>query len=210
MAARSTPRVVLITGCSSGFGLLSAVRLARQGHRVFASMRDLERAAPLQAAARDAGVAVDLLQLDVGDPASRQRAISDIRGAAGRIDVLINNAGQALGGFFEDVDLDELRAQFEVNFFAVAALSRAVLPMMRAQGHGRIINISSVSGLVAQPSVSAYCASKFALEGLSEAMRHELLPYNIHVVLVEPGSYRTDIFQKNRWVARNTRRESSP
>jgi NAD(P)-dependent dehydrogenase (short-subunit alcohol dehydrogenase family) len=207
---RDSRRVVLITGCSSGFGLLSAVRLARAGHRVFASMRDLERARRLQEAARAAGVEVELLQLDVTDDASRRRAVAAVQQAAGRLDVLVNNAGHALGGFFEDLEMDELRAQFETNFFGIAALSQAVLPLMRAQGGGRIVNVSSLSGLIAQPAMSAYCASKFALEGLSEAMRHELRPHNIYVVLVEPGSFRTDIFSHNRWVARRTGSDSSP
>ncbi len=204
------PDVVLITGASSGFGLLASIELARRGWRVFASMRDLAKATPLLEAAARAGVALDTVALDVTRPDTIASAVADVRARAGRIDVLVNNAGYALAGAFEDVEIDELREQFETNFFGVVAVTKAVLPEMRARRSGRIVNISSISGRLANPGTSSYCASKFALEGLSESMRLELLPFGVFVVLVEPGSHKTDIFEKNRRIARRALKPESP
>jgi NAD(P)-dependent dehydrogenase (short-subunit alcohol dehydrogenase family) len=128
----------------------------------------------------------------------------------GRIDVLINNAGFGIGGFFEDLSDDDWRAQFDTNFFGVLNVTREVLPVMRAQGKGRIINISSVSAFSGSPSLGAYASSKWALEGFSESLYMELLPFNISVVLVEPGSYRTRIFTDNARFARDFHNEKSP
>ncbi len=203
-------RVVVITGASSGFGLLASVELARRGLRVFASMRDVGKAGALADAARAAGVTVETIALDVTRADSIAAAVAEVRARAGRIDVLVNNAGIALGGFLEDVDMDELREQFETNFFGLVAMTKAVVPDMRARRSGRIINISSISGRLANPGTSSYCASKFAVEGLSESLRLELLPFGVHVVLVEPGSFKTDIFEKNRRVARRAFDPASP
>jgi NAD(P)-dependent dehydrogenase (short-subunit alcohol dehydrogenase family) len=202
--------VALITGASSGFGLLASIELARRGHRVFASMRDTARAQRLADAAKAAAVEVSTVQLDVTKSASIAAAVKSVEQQAGRIDVLVNNAGFGMGGFFEDVSLDEFREQFETNFFGVIALTQAVLPGMRARGHGRVINVSSIAGRMANPGTSAYCSSKFALEGLSESLRLELLPHGIHVVLIEPGTFKTDIFDRNRRVAKRAEDESSP
>ena len=202
--------VALITGASSGFGLLTAVELARRGLRVFASMRDPSRADRLRAALAEARVEATVIQLDVTDPASIDRAVAEVERAAGRVDVLVNNAGYGLGGAVEDLAMDELRAQFETNFFGLVATTKAVLPGMRERRHGRIINVSSVSGRVAFPGMAAYSSSKFAVEGFSESLRHELLPFGIYVVLIEPGTFRTDIFDRNRRVAARSQDPGSP
>ena len=197
--------VVLVTGCSSGFGLHIARDAARAGHTVYAGVRSPERATALAAETR--GLDVTPLTLDVTDAAARDAAVARILRDHGRLDVLVNNAGVALGGPLELVGEDELRQVFETNVFGLWALTRACLPAMRAAGRGRIINISSMSGRQALPLLGVYAASKFALEGLSEAWRHELKPLGVDVVLVEPGAYRTDIFGRNRHIARDARRE---
>jgi NAD(P)-dependent dehydrogenase (short-subunit alcohol dehydrogenase family) len=202
--------VALITGSSSGFGLLIAVALAQAGHRVFASMRDLGRRAALDEASSAAGVTLETVQLDVNDPASIAAAVGHVEAQAGRVSVLVNNAGFALGGFFEDTSDGELRAQLETNFFGLTAVTRAVLPGMRAQGRGRIINISSSTGLVPNPGYAAYSASKHAVEGWSEALRHELRRFGIQVVLIEPGTYPTDCCSRNKCVAEGAGAEASP
>jgi NAD(P)-dependent dehydrogenase (short-subunit alcohol dehydrogenase family) len=202
--------VSVVTGAGSGFGLLTSIELARRGHRVFATMRDPSRSERLDAAARKAGVKLEKLQLDVTRPLSIASAIQEITDLAGRIDVLVNNAGFALGGLFEDLTLDELRDQFETNFFGLAAVTQAVLPGMRDRRYGRIINVSSASGRLAKPGLSAYGSSKWAIEGLSEALRHELRPHGVWVVLIEPGTFKTDIFDRNRRVAKRALDPHSP
>lgn len=200
--------IVLITGCSSGFGLLTAVAAARAGHTVYAGLRDPDTADALRAAS--AGLDITPIALDVVDPAQRAEVIRRILAERGRIDALVNNAGVALGGFLELVEEDELRRVFEVNLFAVSALIQQVLPTMRAQGSGVIVNVSSVAGHIAMPGLGAYAASKFALEGMSEALRHELRPFGVRVCLVEPGPYRTDILGRNRTMARRVTGDAGP
>lgn len=191
-------KIALVTGASSGFGLLTAVALARQGYRVVATMRSLERQAPLLEEAERYGVAsrLDTMRLDVTDAASIDEAVSAAADKYGRIDVLVNNAGFAVGGFIEEVPMDAWRAQLETNFFGVVAVTRAILPLMRRQGDGAIIQIGSVSGRVGLPGYGAYAASKFAIEGFSESLRHETAPFGIRVFVVEPGAYRTPIWRK--------------
>jgi NAD(P)-dependent dehydrogenase (short-subunit alcohol dehydrogenase family) len=202
--------VALVTGASSGFGLLTCIELARAGFRVFGSMRDLGRSNALEQAALAAGVGVERVAIDVTDVGTITTGVAEVVAKAGRIDVLVNNAGYGLGGFFEDVSDDELRAQFDTNFFGLAAMTRAVLPGMRERRQGRIINVSSIGGRVANPGLSAYSASKFAVEGLSESLRLELLEYGIFVVLIEPGTFKTDIFGKNRRLAKRAEDPRSP
>ncbi|WAS96738.1 SDR family oxidoreductase [Nannocystis punicea] len=202
--AHESGEVVLITGASSGFGLLTAVELARRGLRVFASMRDPSRQAPLHATARAAGIEVEVVVLDVTRPATIAAALADIRARAGGVDILINNAGIGLIGAFEDTDEVELRTLFETNFFGLGAVTRAVIPEMRARGRGRIVNVASMSGRIGAPAAAGYSASKFAVEGLSEALSHELAPFGIDVVIVEPGTFATELIgpQKRRWTTR--------
>lgn len=206
----SSPQVVLITGSSSGFGLLTAVRLARRGHRVFATMRNLDKKGPLLEEAARRGVAVEILPLDVTSIESVENAVFQIQEQCGRIDVLVNNAGYAMGGAFEDLTEEDIRAQLETNFFGVQNLVREVLPLMRAQKSGTIINISSIAGLYALPGLGAYNASKWALEGFSESLYYEVKPFGIRVCMIEPGSYRTKIFFENRRVAVRASDPNSP
>jgi NAD(P)-dependent dehydrogenase (short-subunit alcohol dehydrogenase family) len=203
--------IALVTGASSGLGLLAAVELARVGFRVVASMRDLARRGPVEEAARRAGVHVHVCQLDVTDPSSIESAVAHARTLAPRLAVLVNNAGFTMDGFFEDLSDDDLKAQFDTNVFGLAAVTRACLPAMRDHRDGRVINISSISGRFAGPGYAAYCASKWAVEGLSEALRFELIPFGIYVVLIEPGGfYKTDILTRNRRLATRAHDPSSP
>jgi NAD(P)-dependent dehydrogenase (short-subunit alcohol dehydrogenase family) len=200
--------VVLVTGCRSGFGLRIAIEAARRGHTVYAGLRDLSAAGPLLA--DTAGLALHPVQLDVTDAAQREAAVARILAEQGRLDGLVNNAGQALTGFLEQVDDDELRALFELNVFAVWALTRAALPAMREQRSGRVVMVGSVSGRVGMPGLGAYAATKFALEGMSEAWRHELAPFGVSVAIVEPGPYATDLWDRNRRACRNAADATSP
>jgi NAD(P)-dependent dehydrogenase (short-subunit alcohol dehydrogenase family) len=196
--SRSGGRVALVTGASSGFGLLIALELARKGINVVATMRNPGKAGELLQLAEKAGVSgrLQVLQLDVTDPVSIRGAIEETLRIHQRIDILVNNAGFAVGGFVEEVSMDGWRQQMETNFFGLVAVTQHVIPVMRQQQKGLIINISSVSGRVAFPGYGPYAASKFAVEGFTETLRHELAPLGIGVVLVEPGAYRTPIWSK--------------
>ena len=210
MASHSDKKIVLITGCSSGFGLYSAARLSTGPYTVYATMRAVAKKSDLLAEVKRRGGTVHVLQLDVTDSASIQTAVGAIHEESGRIDVLINNAGYGVGGYFEDLSEDDIRRQMEVNFFGVQNVTRAVVPLMRRQGAGKIITISSISGLYASPCFGAYNASKWALEGFSESLRYELEPFGIRVLLVEPGVYRTKIFEENARYARGFFNPESP
>ena len=199
---------VLITGCRSGFGLLTALSAARAGHTVYAGLRRLDTATALMEQAH--GLPIHPVQLDVTDPAQREAVVARIEAEHGAVDALVNNAGIALGGPLEEIDDDEMRRQFEVNVFAVWALTNRVLPGMRAQGAGWVVNVSSMSGRMAVPCIGAYGASKFAVSGMTEALRHEVHPFGVRVVLIEPGPYKTDIFGRNRNVARRALEPGGP
>lgn len=190
--------IALITGASSGFGLLTSVALAREGYHVLASMRNLDKSGKLKAAAYEADVSdhIQIIELDVTDSSAAETVITDMIHRYGRIDLLVNNAGYAAGGFTEELSIEQWRQQFEVNFFGLVTVTKAVLPSMRERRSGKIINISSISGQIGFPSMGPYASSKFAVEGFSESLRLEMLRYGIHVVLVEPGSYQTDIWSK--------------
>jgi NAD(P)-dependent dehydrogenase (short-subunit alcohol dehydrogenase family) len=191
-------KIALITGTSSGFGFLTALTLARKGYLVAATVRDISKQERLRQEAERAGLLenIKFYLLDVTDDAGISQVVSSIMEEYGRIDVLVNNAGFAIGGYTEEVSMEDWRKQMETNFFAVVAMSKAVLPSMRERGEGTIINISSVSGRVGFPGYAPYAASKFAVEGFSEALRLEMLPYGVRVVLVEPGAFRTEIWEK--------------
>ncbi|WP_054940106.1 SDR family oxidoreductase [Paenibacillus ihuae] len=191
-------QIALITGTSSGFGLLTALTLAEKGYHVIATMRDLGRKDELIRQAEEADVLnrIHLMTLDVTDSESIESAVSAIIDRFGRIDVLVNNAGFAVGGFVEEVSMEEWRHQMDTNFFGLVEVTKAVIPVMRQQRGGCIINVSSVSGLIGFPGYAPYAASKYAVEGFSESLRQELLPFGIRVILVEPGSFRTSIWGK--------------
>ena len=210
MPQSSHSPVVLITGCSSGFGLLTAARLAAKGYTVVATMRDLKKEGNLTSEVNRRGGAVEVMQMDVTDKQSVTRAVERIKMGHGRIDVLVNNAGYGIGGFFEDLTDEEIRAQMETNFFGVQNVTRAVIPLMRQCRRGKIINISSVAGFSASPAFSAYNASKWALEAFSEGLRYELQFFGIDVLLIEPGTYKTKIFYENAQYARHFDNPDSP
>lgn len=197
MNADASSKIILITGCSSGFGLLSAVQLAKRGWKVYATMRNTSAAQELLDKAAEHKTSVIVRALDVTKPETIDAIVREIKEKHGRIDVLINNAGFGLGGFFEDLSDADIRRQFDVNFFGVQQVCREVIPMMRQERSGLIINISSIAGQTGTPALGAYNASKWALEGFSESLYHELALFNIKVVLVEPGSYPTKIFSGN-------------
>ena len=179
-------KVILVTGGSSGIGFEAAQRLARMGHKVYAAARRVELMAPLQADG------VTPLPLDVTDDDSRRQCIDTILKAEGRIDVLVNNAGYGYFGAVENVSDAEARRQLEVNVFGLAAMCRLVLPHMRKQGSGRIVNTSSIAGLVVLPFGGWYHVSKYSVEALSDALRMELRPFGIDVAMIEPGGIKTD------------------
>ena len=203
-------KVILITGCSSGFGLLMAARLSTSGHYVFATMRDLENRFHLYEEVKKRGGQVNFLPLDVTNYASIKTVVSHIGSQFGNIDVLINNAGYGIGGFFEDLSEAEIRQQLEINFFGVQNVTRQVIPFMRTKRDGKIINISSVAGFSSSPCFGAYNASKWALEGFSESLRQELKFFGIDVLLVEPGTYKTKIFHENARYAKDFSNPNSP
>ena len=205
-----SPKVILITGTSSGFGFLTAVHLASKGHQVYATMRDIRKKDFLIAEAKNAGCKLDVLALDVTNTASITNVVKVIATNHGYLDAVVNNAGYGVGGFFEDLTDEEIRQQMEVNFFGVQNVTRAVIPLMRSRRQGKIINISSIAGLNASPCFGAYNASKWALEGFSESLYHELRLFGIHVCMIEPGTYRTKIFFDNAKYAKNFDNPSSP
>jgi NAD(P)-dependent dehydrogenase (short-subunit alcohol dehydrogenase family) len=182
-------RVWLITGASSGFGLAIAQAALARGDRVVATSRRVE------AIDLEEGDRVARVPLDVTDADQRVAAVDETLGRFGRIDVLVNNAGRTQVGAVEETTDDELRDLFELHFFAPAALTRAVLPQMRSQGGGAIVQMSSVGGQVTAAGFSAYCATKFALEGLTETLQEEVAPFGIRTLIVEPGAFRTGLFR---------------
>lgn len=205
-------KIALVTGASSGFGLLFTVALARDGFTVVAAMRVLDRQTRLMEAAAQAGVPdrIDCHLLDVTQTAQIEETTAYVAQRYGRLDLLVNNAGFAMAGFLEDVSVSELRRQFDTNFFGHVAVTKAFIPMMRAQHSGTIVMISSISGLTPFPGVGSYAASKFALEGWSESLRLELKSLGIHVVLIEPGAFETDIWTRNVTINERTMSGASP
>lgn len=188
-------KTVVITGASSGFGYMTALKCAEKGFRVIATMRNMEKAKLFKKDSINEEVKrrIEVWQLDVTDAISLahfQERLQEVD----RVDVLVNNAGFAIGGFVEQVPLEAYRRQFETNLFGVISVTKAVLPVMRKQQSGKILNVSSVSGRIGFPGLSAYVSSKYALEGLSESLRFEVKPFGIDVALIEPGSYETNIW----------------
>jgi NAD(P)-dependent dehydrogenase (short-subunit alcohol dehydrogenase family) len=200
----------LITGTSSGIGLWTAVELAAAGHHVTASMRDVGRREALDRALRERGVEhlVEILALDVTDDDSVTKAVKNVLARHQRLDVVINNAGIASANFLEAASWDEWRSVLDTNLLGQVRVTNAALPVLRSQGSGRIIFVSSLGGRVPTPGLGVYCASKFALEGYAETLRLELSPFGVDVVLVEPGAFRTNIW--NSPFLQETGTETSP
>ncbi|MCS5636606.1 MAG: SDR family oxidoreductase [Myxococcota bacterium] len=188
---------VLITGSNSGIGRATAILLAARGYRVFAAMRDVGKAEKLLAGAAAAGAEVHPVALDVNDDASVQQAMAEISGEAGGVDVLVNNAGIAYNAAVEDVNIAEARGVMETNFWGAIRCTQAVLPAMREQGSGHVVNISSIAGRIAALGQVVYSASKWAVEAMSENLAQEVAPFGIRVSIIEPGVTRTAILPKN-------------
>ncbi len=201
---------ILITGASTGLGKEMALYLAERGFKVYATVRDMGGSESLLSAARDRGVDLRVMSLDVTDRDSIRAVVDSIVAEAGAIYGVINNAGVGLRGYFEDLDYDEIRRLFEANLFGVMEVTRAVLPHMRKARNGRIILMSSVGGRIGSLGVSAYCSTKFAVEGFGESLFMELAPLGINVVLVEPGIIKTERWTINRGLAARAGDPNSP
>ena len=184
--------VALVTGTSSGIGLWTAVGLARAGMTVVATMRNPDRAGPLLTAAADAGVEVDVRALDVTDRTAAAACVRTVQQDHGGIEALVNNAGQGLVGTLEQTDDASLQAQLDVNYLAVAALTRLVLPAMREAGRGRIVTVSSVGGVIGQPFADAYCGAKFAVEGLMQSLAPVAARFGVGISVVEPAAVASE------------------
>jgi NAD(P)-dependent dehydrogenase (short-subunit alcohol dehydrogenase family) len=188
----NTKRVALVTGTSSGIGLSAAIYLARAGFHVVATMRDVNKAAALNQKADAEGLTLEVAKLDVQDDASVQSCVADVLRQHGRIDALVNNAGAGMLGSTEQTPADAVQRTMDINFFGVWRCTQAVLPTMRAARSGRIVSISSVGGLIGQPFNDAYCAAKFAVEGMMESLAPVAKRFGIHVAIVEPGPVNTE------------------
>jgi NAD(P)-dependent dehydrogenase (short-subunit alcohol dehydrogenase family) len=197
---KQTKQTVLITGGTDGLGKSAALFLAERGYRVFAAGRSVEKRAELDRLAAQKGLPLETLELDVCDGGSVQRAVQGVLHTSG-IDVLINNAGVGYMAVVEELRLEDFRQQFETNLFGVLRVTQAVLPHMRERRHGRILMMSSVAGLVSPPTYGAYSSSKHALEGLTNALRLEMFPFGIEVILIEPGYIVTNFQQTARELA---------
>lgn len=207
----SNPKVAVVTGSSSGIGREIALILARNKFTIYATMRNLQKNSELKSIAEEEGLLQSLrfVQLDVTDDNSVRTAIQTIYNESGKIDVLVNNAGYALSGAFEDLSIDEIKQQYETNVFGVIRTTQAVLPIMRKQKEGIIVNISSGAGRFGVPALSAYVSSKFAVEGLSESMFYELEPFGIRTIIIEPGVIKTN-FNNATVVAEKSQNPNSP
>ncbi|MBM7645556.1 NAD(P)-dependent dehydrogenase (short-subunit alcohol dehydrogenase family) [Scopulibacillus daqui] len=202
--------VVLVTGASSGFGLLTSIALAKQGFYVLAGIRDLSKKGELQEKAAAEGVEnnIEYLLLDVTKESDIAQAAEIVENQFGYLDVLINNAGIAVPDFAECLSVGDYRKQFETNVFGVIQMTQAFLPLIRRSKQGRIINVSSISGLAGFPGLSAYTASKHAVEGFSESLFFEVKPFGIDVILIEPGSFATKIWEKSLSFLKNNHPQS--
>ena len=203
-------QTILVTGSTSGFGRLTVETLVRQGYRVFAGMRaaagkNAPAAEELRALAQREQLALHLVEIDVTDDASVEQAIKAIIGATDGLDVVVNNAGVSYSGPLEAFTLEQVQQQFATNVFSVLRVNRAVLPQMRKQGSGLLLQIGSITGRLAFPFLGLYGATKFALEGLTESYRYELAPFGIDAAIIEPGTYPTTI-SANRQVAADAER----
>jgi NAD(P)-dependent dehydrogenase (short-subunit alcohol dehydrogenase family) len=187
--------IALVTGTSSGIGQATAIALARRGHKVYAAMRNLGASRDLLRAAGE-GLSIAPIEMDVDQNDSVSQAIGSLLEAEGRVDILVNNAGVGVGGAIEETPLEEFRRAMETNFFGALRCTQAVLPMMRTQRGGCIVNISSVAGRIAQAPQAAYAASKWALEAMSECLAQEIKAFGVRVALVEPGLTDTPMLRK--------------
>lgn len=192
MNSNRNKKVAVVTGSSSGIGLETSLLLARNGFYTYVTMRNLDKSKTITDLKQKEKLSLEVLKLDVTSDESVKEAIQRITNEQGRIDVLVNNAGYALVGPFEELSIEEFKEQFETNVFGVIRVTQSVLPIMRRQKCGTIINISSIAGKIGFPLTSAYVSSKFALEGLCESMAYEVEEFGIKVILIEPGVIKTN------------------
>jgi NAD(P)-dependent dehydrogenase (short-subunit alcohol dehydrogenase family) len=209
MASLPKDNVAVVTGSSTGIGYETSLILARNDFLTYATMRNLNKGENMKSVIAKENLPIQIKQLDVTNDESVTNAIQTISSEAGQIDVLVNNAGYGLNGAFEDLAMDEIKAQYETNVFGLIRTTQAVLPIMRRQKSGTIVNISSGAGRFGFPSGSAYVSTKFAVEGLSESMSYELESFGIRVVIVEPGVIRTN-FNEGLVVAKKSKDPNSP
>jgi len=191
-------KVALVTGSSSGIGFETSLALARNGFYTFATMRNISKGEKIKELTKKENLPIEIIELDVDKENSVKNAINTIIEKKQRIDVLVNNAGWGLWGSVEDVSIDEFKEQFETNFFSIIRMIQQIAPIMRKQNSGNIVNISSIAGKIAFPISPAYISSKFALEGLSESLRFELMPFGVNVIIIEPGMIKTNFFEPMR------------
>ena len=208
-SSSSDQKVAIVTGSSTGIGYETSLILARNGFLTYATMRNLNKSEDMKLTVAKENLPIHIKQLDVTEDLSVKNAIQEISSETGRIDVIVNNAGYGLNGAFEDLAMDEIKAQYETNVFGLIRTTQAVLPIMRKQKSGTIVNISSGAGRFGFPGGSAYVSTKFAVEGLSESMSYELEPFGIKVVIVEPGVIRTN-FVDGSVVAKKSQDPKSP
>lgn len=195
--------IAIVTGSSAGIGLQTSLLLARNGFYTYATVRDLEKSRLIEDIAKRENLPLQLLRLDVNSDVSVRNAVGKVVAERKKIDVLVNNAGYGLLGALEDLSMDDIKAQYETNFFGVIRCMKEIIPVMRRQRSGIIVNVSSQSGYVGFPVFSVYSSTKFAIEGLSEATAYEVEPYGIKMVLIEPGCINSD-FLDRLVVAKNT------
>ena len=205
----SNQKIAVVTGSSSGIGHEISLILARNNFTTYATMRNLQKSSDLKSLAEGEKLPLQFVQLDVTDENSIRNAIEKIHNEAGRIDILVNNAGYALAGAFEDLSIDEIKTQYETNVFGLIRTTQSVLPIMRNQRSGLIVNIDSGAGRFGYPTGSAYVSTKFAVEGLSESMSYELEPFGIKTVIIEPGMIKTN-FHNAVMVAKKSQDPNSP
>ena len=209
MSSSSDSKVVIITGGSAGIGRETALLLARNNFKTYASMRDLQKSSEIKSIAEKEKLDMHFVQLDVTDDYSIKNAVQNVYDEAGRIDILVNNAGYALSGAFEDLSIEEIKEQYETNVYGLIRTTQAVLPIMRRQRSGVVVNISSGVGRFGYPTGSAYVSTKFAVEGLSESMSYELEPFGIRTVIIEPGVIDTDFHHASK-IAKKSQDPNSP
>ena len=201
-------KIALVTGCSSGIGLETSLALAREGFYTFATMRDLNKNHKIKQSIEKENLPIEIIEMDVDDDQSVNSAVKNILEKKEKIDILVNNAGYGMWGTVEDVSIQEFKEQFETNFFAIIRMIQKISPIMRKQNNGHIVNISSVAGRIGFPVSPAYISSKFALEGLSESLRFELMPFGVNVIIIEPGVIKTNFFNSMK-MSKNSQKESA-
>ena len=201
-------KIALVTGCSSGIGLETSLALAREGFYTFATMRDLNKNHKIKQSIEKENLPIEIIEMDVDDDQSVNSAVNNILEKKEKIDILVNNAGYGMWGTVEDVSIQEFKEQFETNFFAIIRMIQKIAPVMRKQNNGHIVNVSSVAGRIGFPVSAAYISSKFALEGLSESLRFELMPFGVNVIIIEPGVIKTNFFNSMK-MSKNSQKESA-